>query len=567
MDFDTGRGRGAVRQMAGGVIEDVTGAAGERVEQFRVDARDFLSARELGEAISTRIEGRTAALSDAAEIVNRSFPERDESGRFTNVISPVVMPNRRFSLWPFLVMVVALGGLVVSLGILAVGGLGGGAALLGPHFWLLLLALALFGWWRRSVVSIPDGCQALITRFGKLEEIVGAGRKTLFNPWKQVSYIVNTTREYPYNAPIREAPTSSRVNASVDLFLQFRIEDPAEFIFTLGGVKGFSDKLQNAVSEVTRTLVYEQRAEDIYDLVGESTQAFLESLNQQFLPAVRFMNANITHAEPASQEYRIDLAAPEMVRVAKEAYTYEYELTLRKQQNDGELNKELAALRETLSAISAEIATYQAQMDTARERETNRANSFARQRLVEAESEANANAALLEAQALDIRAVSAAAAPEILEYRFQQEVLQRLEGVADHLPQVVKLGADDGQPVDFLAIARRMVGSGDDPLYTASDMQMIRERMEEIRGRIRERSQEIARLKSMQTDEPVEELSEPMAEQATEDRVEEIRQSVTDESIQQRVERIEQGAENGAQPAATPPPPDDPVDPEGGDGR
>ena len=177
------------------------------------------------------------------------------------------------------------------------------------------------------------------------------------------------------------------MNASVDLFLQFRIEDPAEFIFTVGGVKGFSDKLENAISEVTRALIYEQRAEDIYDLVGESTQKFLDSLNEQFLPAVRFTNANITHAEPSSQEYRMDLAAPEMVRVAKEAYTYEYELRLRKEQDEGELRGELASLRETLSAISAEIATYQAQIDTARERETNRANASARERMVEAESD------------------------------------------------------------------------------------------------------------------------------------------------------------------------------------
>ncbi|HEY6689421.1 MAG TPA: hypothetical protein VI008_00125 [Rubrobacter sp.] len=139
---------------------------------------------------------------------------------------------------------------------------------------------------------------------------------------------------------------------------------------------------------------------------------------------MRFTNANITHAEHSSQEYRMDLAAPEMVRVAKGAYTYEYELRLRKEQDEGELRGELASLRETLSAISAEIATYQAQIDTARERETNRAN--ARERMVEAESEANANAALLEAQALDIRAVSSAAAPELLEYRFQQDVLDRL---------------------------------------------------------------------------------------------------------------------------------------------
>jgi regulator of protease activity HflC (stomatin/prohibitin superfamily) len=547
MDFETETPTGVGQRTRGAASEVAENVEG-RFEQFRVDARDFLSARELGEAVSTRIEGRAAALADAAEIVNRSFPERDPAGRFTNVISPVVMPARRFSLWPFVLGLVAVSGLIVSLLAFAFGGGGIGLALFGPHFWLLLLALALFGWWRRSVVMVPDGCQALITRFGKLEEIAGAGRKLLFSPWRQVSYIVNTTREYPYNAPIREAPTSSRVNASVDLFLQFRIEDPAEFIFTLGGVQGFSDKLQNAVSEVTRTLVYGQRAEVIYDLVGENTQTFLESLNQQFLPAVRFMNANITHAEPSSQEYRIDLAAPEMVRVAKEAYTYEYELQLKKEQNDGDLNKELASLRETLSAISAEMATYQAQMDTARERETNRANSYARQRLVEAESEANANAALLEAQALDIRAVSGAAAPELLEHRFQQEVLERLEKVADHLPQVIKIGADDGRPVDFLTIARRMVGTGEEPLYTAADMQNIREHLEEIRIRIRQRSAEIESLSTVEKDEPAEEMQRgPAAERATEDRVEEIRQSVTDERIQERVERISQSADSGGE--------------------
>jgi hypothetical protein len=202
---------------------------------------------------------------------------------------------------------------------------------------------------------------------------------------------------------------------------------------------------------VTRALIYEQQAGDIYDLVGESTQKFLESLNEQFLPAVRFTNANITHAEPSSQEYRMDLAAPEMVGVAKEAYTYQYEPQLKKEQNEGELNKELAELRETLSAIQAEIATYQAQIDTARERETNKANSRARQRMVEAES--SANAALLEAQALDIRAVSGAAAPEILEYRFQQELLERLSAVADRLPRVVQVGDGRGE-VDFLELAR-----------------------------------------------------------------------------------------------------------------
>jgi hypothetical protein len=279
--------------------------------------------------------------------------------------------------------------------------------------------------------------------------------------------------------------------------------------------------------------------------VGENTQKFLDSLNEQFLPAVRFTNANITHAEPSSKEYRMDLAAPEMVRVAKEAYTYEYELRLRKEQDEGDLNKELASLRETLSAISAEIATEQAQIDTARERETNRANARARERMVEAESTANANAALLEAQALDIRAVSSAAAPEILEYRFQQDVLERLAGVADRLPQVVQIGKDGSEAVDFLEISRRMIGTSGEPLFTESDMQAIRDRMEEIQARIRERAREIESLETERSTQPDDEPPErPAAEEATADRVEEIRQSVTDEAVKERVERI--GHQDGA---------------------
>ena len=238
----------------------------------------------------------------------------------------------------------------------------------------------------------------------------------------------------------------------------------------------------------------------------------------------------------------MDLAAPEMVRVAKEAYTYEYELRLRKEQDEGALRGELASLRETRSAISAEIATYQAQIDTARERETNRANASARERMVEAESTANANASLLEAQALDIRAMSSAAAPEILEYRFQQDVLEKLSGVADNLPQVVQIGAggaNGDEAVDFLEISRRMIGTGGEPLFTPEDMQAIRDRMEEIQTRIRDRAREIESLSDGHAAQPEEAPSErPAAEAATEDRVEEIRQSVTDEAVRERVERI-----------------------------
>lgn len=481
-----------------GTVNEVTQS--EEFEQFRVNARDFLSAREAGASASTQIDQVVTSLSDVAEILNRSTSqqEMDSAAPITNVISPVVIPRRGGSLLLSLgvtvgLVIIGAVGLVATSIVGRIPGLGNLPTIVfGPHYWLLVLAYVAYAIWRNSYVMIPDGSQALITRFGKLEATVGPGRTWLLNPWKRVSYIVNTSKEYPYNAPIRQAPTASRVSASVDLFLQFHIEDPAEFIFTLGGVKGFSEKLQNAVSEVTRALIYEQRAENIYDLVGENTQELLSTLNRQFLPGVRFVHANITHAEPADQGYRMDLAAAEIVRVAKEAYTYQYELDLRKEQDEGELNKELASLRETLSVIRAEIAKYQAQIDTAREKEINRANAYAHRLRIEAESEAKANAALLEAQALDVRAASSAFFPEILEFRYQEDILDRLEAVADRLPQVVHVGPEQDDALDYMSIARQMLGVTSETLYTDEDMQAIRERVDAILERINERKQQIS---------------------------------------------------------------------------
>lgn len=525
-------------QRLGDAAENLLEQAGER---FGVDAQDFISAREFAASAGTRIEQRTAPLDKAGQILNRSFSERDSTGRFTNVITPMVIPKTRafWSLIPVaLLILVGLAGAAVT------APLGLAVLFFGPHYWLIVLIAAVYAWWRRSVVMVPEGCQALITRFGKLEHIAGPGRKTLLSPWKKVSYIVNTTREYPYNAPIHEAPTEGGVMASVDLFLQFRIEDPAEFVFVLGSTNGFSDKLQNAVSEVTRGLIYQQPASGIYDLVGESTADVLETLNGQFLPAVRLTNSNITHAEPSNQQYRMDLASPEIVRMAKDAYTHEYELQLTKQQSEGELNKELASLNENLSNIQAEIAGHQARIDTAFERETNRANAQARQRFVEAESEANANAALLEAQALDIRAVGAAEAPEILEYRFQQEILSKLEEVAEHLPQVVHVG-DDADGVDYLRIARELVGSSDGSLFTEQEMSALRQQLEAIQQRIGDREDEVTELLAAMERDPD---APPEGYSPAEDRVDEIRRSVSDEPISERVAEAH-GTAGGTTPA------------------
>nr|WP_019546317.1 SPFH domain-containing protein [Streptomyces sulphureus] len=497
------------------------GEAGRENDESRaegMDPADFPAAREQGGSLATVLKQRSVALVEAGEALNQSEHKR-EGGEQVHEICPMVLPKGRSLLSMLPVLSLLLLGVVGTAAVSAADDSPLSNPLFGLHYWIVSVAAVAFVWWRQGMVMVPDGCQALITRFGKLEKVVGPGRVVLISPWKRVSYIVNTTREYPFNAPVREAPTKGGVKASIDLFIQFRISDPTEFVYTLGAVRGFEEKLSNAVSETIRSLIYEQEAAGIYDMVGEDTGRLLEQLNQQFRPAVELTNANITHAEPADRGYRMDLAAPEMVRMAKDAYTHEYALMLRKEQDEGDLTKELATSHETLSAIQADIAHYQAQMDTAVERETNRAQALARQRYVQAESEANANAALLEAQALDIRAVTAAEAPEILEYRYQQQILDALEQVADHLPRLVRIGGTeqggDAAGVDFLRLARELIGQHGGELFTEADMSAVRERLDEVAARIAERENEIGAL--LETDRPTVAGTAPDAPGASEE--------------------------------------------------
>ena len=543
----------AARQVAGGT--GVGEALGDAAQQamggeggapgFDLNERDFPSAGGESGSPGTQINADHVPLDEAAERLSRSHYDMGASGP-VHVITPMVMPKGRKMRAMLPVILLVIIGIAGSLLLLPFDGMTLGV--FGPHFWVLVVVLAAFMWWRQGMVMVPEGCTALISRFGKVEAEVGPGRVTLLNPWKRVSYIVNTTREYPFNAPIRSAPTKSGVQASVDLFLQFRIVNAREFVFVLGAVQGFQDKLNNAISETTRSLIYEQEASGIYDLVGESTVGLLEQLNAQFAPAVELTTANITHAEPSAQEYRMDLAAPEMIRVAKEAYTYDYELSLKKEQNEGDLNKDLASLNENLSAIQADVARYQAQMDTALERETNRADALARQRFVESESTANANAALLEAQALDIRALSAAKAPEILDYRYQQDMLEKMESLADSLPQIVRVGQEsDG--VDYLGIARELVGGQERKLFTEADMDAIRARESDIAERVATREGEIGDLLEApeETDVEIVPASETTVDAEGQERLDQIRQSVTDESVAAQLEEVSSTGDDAPQ--------------------
>ena len=193
----------------------------------------------------------------------------------------------------------------------------------------------------------------------------------------------------------------------------------------------------------------------------------------------------------------MDLAAAEMIRASKEAYNYTYELSLRKTKDEGDLDQELASLTATRSDIRADIATYEAQIKTSEERALNQANAYAQQLMIEAESEAEANVALYQAQALDIRSLQSAAYPEILEYRYKQQILEKMKSSADKIPQIVDIG-DETHDIDYVAIAQEMLGIQDRNLYTDDELAAFRKRAKEIEARVNARAEKIAEMAAIE---------------------------------------------------------------------
>ena len=156
---------GDVRQVIGQAVGQIAGqVAGEK--GFSLNTSDFMAARDQGVSLATAIEARSASLNEAGEIINRSFTGKGPNGEPVHVISPVVIPKDTTARIVLPLVGLAVLGLV---GLVATGLPDGARVLFGPHYWVVLLLAAAFLWWQRSVVMVPDGCQALITRFGKLE--------------------------------------------------------------------------------------------------------------------------------------------------------------------------------------------------------------------------------------------------------------------------------------------------------------------------------------------------------------------------------------------------------------
>jgi regulator of protease activity HflC (stomatin/prohibitin superfamily) len=353
---------------------------------------------------------------------------------------PVVIPkDRRRYGWIYL-----LGFAAYLVGVAIFGG-SAGVAVLAGFLAAFLTVIALLWLWRGAIIEIEQGTTGIMSRYGKITGTLTPGRHYLWWPWEKVDFVVDTSTEIPYLAPVVACPTQENVPLkAIEFFLKFRIEDPLAFVKTLGA-SNFDMVLSSAVQDAIRQrsrLIHTERA---YDLRGSDVADMQENLNRQLTRyGVRITGANIPDVQLPDQ-YQRHLATRE--RVSKELAAYEREWELIRKQRIDTLLMEIERSKKERDArlIEVNAARNKARQDVARmleEQETEaqrvrlEIETRGRTALAQAENEATALGHLGQAYR-DNRAV--------LQYELARRRVEVGEQLLRHAPRPVLVQGDNGE--------------------------------------------------------------------------------------------------------------------------
>lgn len=324
------------------------------------------------------------------------------------------------------------------------------------------LVLAMIALWRGSIVEIEQGTTGIRSRYGAFVGTLDPGRHYLWWPWDKVEFVVDTTTEIPYNAPVAACPTSEDVPLkAIEFFLKFRIDNPVDFVRTIGA-GNFDVVLSSAVQDAIRQRGRQVRTEEAYDLRGSDVEDMQATLNRQLSKyGVQILGANIPDVQLPDQ-YQQHLATRE--RVAKELTAYEREWELTRKRRIDNLLMEIERAKKTRDAKLVEVkaARNQARQDVARtlqEQETEaqrvqwEIEARGSARLTEAQNEAKSRQRLGQAYR-DNRAV--------LHYELARRRLEVGEKLAEHAPRpvVVRGGGGEASTLSTLLLSQLLPSMG-----------------------------------------------------------------------------------------------------------
>ncbi len=367
---------------------------------------------------------------------------------------PVVIPKERRGFGWLFWLVLAFYFLAPALYFMVT--LNFGRFLLTAVIGLFLVAVGAFSWWRSAIVEIEQGTTGVYSRYGKIEGVLEPGRNYLWWPWEKVEFIVDTSTEIPYTAPVLSSPTQENVPLkSIEFFLKFRIIDPVKFVRHIGA-SNFDVVLSSAVQDAIRQRSRQVETARAYDLRGSNVEDMQTYLNKQMERyGVRIIGANIPDVQLPDQ-YRENLATQE--RIAKELVAYEKEWELiRKRRTDAilmeierskkERDEKIIAVRESLNKAREEVA----QMLQEREAEAEKIRLD-----IEAKGRADLNAAENQARALISLGKSYQDNQAVLHYELEIRGLQVGEKLLQHAPRPVVINSqgEEGSALSTLLLAQ-----------------------------------------------------------------------------------------------------------------
>ncbi|MCC6604224.1 MAG: SPFH domain-containing protein [Anaerolineae bacterium] len=361
---------------------------------------------------------------------------------------PVVIPKDSRRMGWMIWFALAFYSLVTNLLLFGFRAAGIGLALVSV---LVFSLIGVFAWWRSAIVEIEQGTTGVLSRWGKIEETLKPGRRLLWWPWEKVEFIVDTSTEIPYTAPVLACPTQENVPLkSIEFFLKFRIIDPVLFVRHIGA-SNFDMVLSSAVQDAIRNRSRRVETANAYDLRGSNVDDMRELLNRQMSRyGVKITGANIPDVQLPNQ-YQQNLSTRE--RVAKElvAYEKEWELIRKRRQDTLLLEIERAKKEGDEKRIAVQEAINKARESVAQMLQQREAEAEKIRLEIEAEGRAELKSAENEARALHRLGQSYKDNQAVLQYELAVKRLGVAEELLRSAPRPIIVNQSGGDQNSALA--------------------------------------------------------------------------------------------------------------------
>jgi regulator of protease activity HflC (stomatin/prohibitin superfamily) len=328
---------------------------------------------------------------------------------------------------------------------LPVGGLG-----------VLIFMGAIFSWVMGSRIEIEQGTTGILSRFGKIVGTLPPGPRWMFLPWEKVEFIVDTSTEVPYTAPVLASPTRENVPLkSIEFFLKFRITEPVAFVRNIGA-SNFDIVLSSVVQDAIRQRSRLVQTERAYDLRGSDVGDMQELLNRQMQRyGVQITGANIPDVQLPDQ-YQQHLATREQVSKELAAYEREWELIRRQRMDTLSMQIERAKKERDARMVEVRTSINKAREDVARVLQQRETEAQKVRWEIEARGRGQLKSAENEARALQHLGKAYKENRAVLQYELALRRLRVAETLVGHAPRPVLVRSEggDSSALSTLMLAR-----------------------------------------------------------------------------------------------------------------